>query len=111
MQNEELPYKLGTIKLTWINPKDYTILASKMFSSVDEALKSIPKNIKSNEFLIFELIKSDGVSYEWKLLPYGLYNRFVQGMKFRDNKMLYYGSMALGIIGAIYIIKLVASKL
>lgn len=111
MMNNELPYELGTIKLTWINPKDYTILASKMFSSVNEALKSIPKNIKSNEFLIFELIKSDGVSYEWKLLPYGLYNRFVQGMKFRDNKILYYGSMALSIIGAIYIIKLVASKL
>ena len=72
MMNNELPYELGTIKLTWINPKDYTILASKMFLSVDEALKSLPKNIKSNEFLIFELIKSAGVSYEWKLLPYGL---------------------------------------
>ncbi len=108
---EDLPYKLGTIKLTWINPKNYTILASKMFSSVDEALKSIPKNIKSNDFLIFELIKTDGVSYEWKLLPHGLYNRFVQGMKFRDNKMLYYGSMALTIVGAIYLIRLVASKL
>jgi len=111
MENEELPYKLGTIKLTWVNPKDYTILASKIFSSIDEALKSIPKNIKSNEFLIFELVKSDGISYEWKLLPFGLYNRFVKGMKFRNNKILYYGSMALTIIGIIYTIKLVYSKL
>ena len=26
MMNNELPYELGTIKLTWINPKDNTIL-------------------------------------------------------------------------------------
>ena len=39
---EDLPYKLGTIKLTWINPTDYTILESKMFDSVEEALKNIP---------------------------------------------------------------------
>jgi hypothetical protein len=107
---EDLPYKLGTIKLTWINPKDYTILESKMFDSVDEALQNIPKNIKENEFMIFKLIKTDGTAYEWKLLPYGNHNDFVRSMEFRNNKFLYYGSMALGVMGAIYIIKLIASK-
>jgi hypothetical protein len=103
---ENLPYKIGTIKLTWIDPKDYTILESKMFNSVDEALKNIPSEVKENEFMMFELIKTDGNSYEWKLLPYGIHKRFVQGMEFRDNKLYYYGSMGLGVLGAFYLLKL-----
>jgi hypothetical protein len=107
---EDLTYKLGTIKLTWIDPNDYTILESKMFDSVSEALKNVPKDIKENEFMLFELIKSDGVAYEWKLLPYGVHKRFVQGMEFRDNKLYYYGSMALGVLGAFYFLKLIFAK-
>jgi hypothetical protein len=108
---EDLPYKLGTIKLTWINPSEYTILESKMFDSVDEAIKNIPTNIKNDEYMIFKLIKTDGTAYEWKLLPYGNHNDFVRGMKFRNNKFLYYGSITLVIIGAISIVKLIATKL
>lgn len=108
---EDLPYKLGTIKLTWINPSEYTILESKMFDSVDEALQNLPTNIKKNEYMIFKLIKTDGTAYEWKLLPYGNHNDFVRSMQFRNNKVLYYGSMTLGVIGAICIIKLIATKL
>jgi hypothetical protein len=103
---EDLPYKLGTIKLTWIDPNDYTILESKMFDSVEEAIKNIPTDIKKNEFMIFKLVKSDGLAYEWKLLPYGNHNDFVSGMKFRDNKLYYYGSMGLGVLGAFYLLKL-----
>jgi len=103
---EDLPYKLGTIKLTWINPNDYTILESKMFDSVEEALKNIPTNIKKNEYMIFKLIKSDGVAYEWKLLNHGNHNDFVRSMEFRDNKLYYYGSMGLGVLGAFYLLKL-----
>jgi hypothetical protein len=103
---EDLPYKLGTIKLTWINPSDYTILESKMFDSVDEALKNLPSNIKKEDFMIFKLIKTDGTAYEWKLMPYGIQNDFVRGMQFRDNKLYYYGSMGLGVLGAFYLLKL-----
>ena len=103
---EDLPYKLGTIKLTWINPTDYTILQSKMFDSVEEAIKNLPKEIKKNQYMIFKLIKSDGVAYEWKLLPYGISNDFVRSMQFRDNKLYYYGSMGLGVLGAFYLLKL-----
>lgn len=107
---EDLPYKLGTLKLTWINPNDYTILESKMFDSVEEALKNIPANIKKNQYMIFKLVKSDGVAYEWKLLPYGIHNDFVSGMQFRDNKLYYYGSMGLGVLGAFYLLKLLFFK-
>lgn len=108
---EDLPYKIGTIKLTWISPSDFTILKSKMFDSVDEALKNIPTGINKEDFMIFKLIKTDGTAYEWKLLPYGNHNDFVRSMQFRNNKILYYGSMTLGVIGAICIIKLIATKL
>lgn len=107
---EELPYKLGTIKLTWINPSDYTILESKMFDSVEEALKNVPTNIKKEDFMIFKLIKTDGTAYEWKLLPYGNHSEFVRSMEFRNNKFLFYGSIALSVMGAIYVIKLITSK-
>jgi hypothetical protein len=70
---QEYPYKIGTIKLTWINPKNYTILQSKMFDSVEVALQNIPTYIKKDEYMIFELIETDGVSYKWKLLPYGYF--------------------------------------
>jgi hypothetical protein len=103
---EDLPYKLGTIKLTWINPSDYTILESKMFDSVDEALKNLPSNIKKEDFMIFKLIKTDGTAYEWKLLPYGNHSDFVRSMEFRNNKLYYYGSMGLGVLGAVYLLKL-----
>lgn len=107
---EDLPYKLGTIKLTWINPSDYTILESKMFDSVDEALKNLPSNIKKEDFMIFKLTKTDGTAYEWKLLPYGNHSEFIRSMEFRNNKFLFYGSIALGVMGAIYVLKLITSK-
>ena len=107
MENNELPYKLGTIKLTWINPTDYTILQSKMFDSVDEAIQNIPSNIKKNEYMIFKLIKTDGTAYQWKLLPYGNHNEFIRSMEFRNNKFLFYGSLALSVMGAIFVLKLI----
>ena len=107
---DNLPYKIGTIKLTWINPKDYTILESEMYDSVQKALMDIPSNLQGNKFMLFELIQTDGKAYQWKLLPYGLYKQFVKGMKFRDNKLLYYGSMGLGILGAFYLLKLIFTK-
>jgi hypothetical protein len=107
---EDLPYKIGTIKLTWINPSDFTILESKMFDSVDEALKNIPTGINKEDFMIFKLIKTDGTAYEWKLLPYGNHSEFIRSMEFRNNKFIFYGSIALSIIGAIFVLKLMISK-
>ena len=107
---EDLPYKIGTIKLTWISPSDFTILKSKMFDSVDEALKNIPTGINKEDFMIFKLIKTDGTAYEWKLLSYGNHSEFIRSMEFRNNKFIFYGSIALSIIGAIFVLKLMISK-
>jgi len=107
MTEDKLPYKTGTIKLTWINPKDYNILESSMHYSVDEALKNVPKNIKKHDFLIFELVSTDGVQYKWKLLPYGRANQYKYGMEFFDNDLVFYGFIALTIFGTYSFLKLI----
>jgi len=91
-------YAKGTIKLTWINPKNYSILESEMFKSVSDALSNLPKS-KGNNWLIFELIDTDGKKYHWKLLPYGKYKGYLWGMKFRDNPILRYGTILIMIYG------------
>ncbi len=106
----ELPYKEGTIKLTWINPKDYRILESRMFNSVDEALSNLPKDIKPNNFLVFRLIKTDGTRYTWELLDMGRSKEYINGMKFKDNKVLYYGTIAITILGVIHLGRLIMGK-
>jgi hypothetical protein len=103
--SEELPYSKGTIKLTWINQKDNTILESAMYKSVDEALKNVPKNIKKGDFLIFELASTDGVQYKWKLLPYGRYSQYKYGMEFFDNDLIFYGAVAFGLFGVYSLLK------
>lgn len=105
MSDKKELYKNGTIKLTWINPSDYTILESKMFSSVNEALANIPAS-RGNNWLLFKLVQSDGTQYKWKLLQYGKWKGYVSGMKFRDNPILKYGSIALIIYGAYSLYKM-----
>ena len=87
-------YPIGTIKLTWINPKDYSILESKMFSGVDieQALKEAEG--KKN-FMLFILSDVEKDNYKWKLLPYGKYKEFVVGMKMRDSLLFKAFSVAI----------------
>jgi len=107
----DLPYNKGTIKLTWINPKDNTILESSMFSSVGEALKNLPADIEPNNFLIFELYQTDGKKYKWKLLPYGRYSQYKYGMEFFDNDLIFYSTITLTLIGVIFILKFVTKNM
>jgi hypothetical protein len=102
----ELPYSKGTIKLTWIDPSNYEILNSAMFETIEGALSNVPKN--NENWMIFKLEQTDGVNYSWKLLPYGQYKEYISGMKFRDNKILYYGALALTIYGAYSVLKMFA---
>jgi hypothetical protein len=41
--NDNLPYGIGTIKLTWIDPSNYKILNSSMFNDIESALAQAPK--------------------------------------------------------------------
>jgi len=107
---ENKPYNEGTIKLTWINPKNYKILESSMHKTIEEAKLSLPSNIEKEQYLLFELISTDGNSYKWKLLDGGRSSEYIQGMSFRDNKILFYGSISLAVLGSIYLLKLVSNQ-
>jgi hypothetical protein len=78
-------YQIGTLKLTWIDKKDYTILKSIMFkkNELQKALQS--SKPFGNNFMLFELTENKNDSYSWKLLPYGDAKRFVNTMKLYDN--------------------------
>jgi hypothetical protein len=102
---DELPYSKGTIKLTWIDPKNYEILNSSMHDTLEDAINNAPK--ENENWLIFRLETTDGVNYSWKLLPYGQYKEYINGMKFRDNPILYYGGLALMIFGAYSLIRMI----
>lgn len=100
---EETIYPVGTIKLTWIDDLNNSILHSKMYKSVDEALKNTQS--KKN-WLIFNLKSVDGDNYTWDLLPYGTSKKYQLGMSFVDNKILMLSSLTLVGLGVFYVFKL-----
>lgn len=94
-------YEKGTIKITWINPKDFSVLESQMFNKVNlqEALKVA--NTKPN-FMVFELTENKGNYYKWKLLPYGEHDRFIRAMEMNANplyKIALFAFIGFGIYG------------
>jgi hypothetical protein len=87
-------YEVGTIKLTWIDPKDFTILESSMFNTIEDALENVGDR---KDWMIFKLEDVEGDSYKWKLQPYGSYKSFVNGMKFRNSG--FYGITMFALVG------------
>lgn len=98
-------YKNGTIKLTWINPKDYSILESTMYNTLEEA---VANSKDKNNFLIFELISSEGEKYSWKLLPYGKYKAFLMELKYRDSMLVKGALVGVGLLAIYGFYKLIA---
>ena len=100
-------YEEGTIKLTWINPKDFTRLESKMFSK-DELNNAVEEGKKLGKFMMFKLETTSNDEYTWKLLDYGQSKDFVRSMQFRESpmsKLLVGGILALAIYGGYKLIK------
>lgn len=95
-------YKVGTIKLTWIDPSNYRLLSSNMYSSVEDALKNTEG--KKN-WLIFRLKSVNGDNYTWELLPYGVSDKYVRGMQINDKPVLKYAGYALMGFGAYMLIR------
>jgi hypothetical protein len=77
-------YKLGTLKLTWISPNDFTILESQMYDS-DELEKALREAESKPDWMLFQLMSTKDDGYQWKLLPYGTYKSFVRSMKWRKS--------------------------
>ncbi len=92
-------YPLGTIKLTWINPNDFSVLESQMYDPkrLDLALADAKGK---PDWMIFQLTSTTNDAYTWKLLPYGTYKSFIRSMQFRNSvwySMLLAGGIALGV--------------
>lgn len=94
-------YQSGTLKLTWIDPKDYTILKSMMFKKGDLQKALEAAKPMGNDFMLFELVETKNDAYTWKLLPYGDAKRFVSTMKVYDS-FLFKPLLIVGISFAIY---------
>jgi hypothetical protein len=104
-------YPLGTIKLTYINPSKYEFLHGEMYPDVKTALENANNLSESDQWLIMELVKSDGKKYSWKLLPYGKYKGYVSGMKFRKSTILRLITIAIFLFGVYSIGKILNTKL
>lgn len=102
MEEQDRPYKEGTIKLTWIDDHDPLALHSRMFHSVQQALSNIEKNTYKN-WLLFELTATDGNQYAWKILPHGEHRKLTTSMKIMNNPLLLLGTVAVLAIGAFYL--------
>ena len=87
-------YEIGTIKLTWINPSDFTILESRMYKK-DELQKALADAKSKPDFMLFTLLNVQGDQYQWKLLPYGEANRFVYSMQISKSPMAAYAGIAI----------------
>lgn len=96
-------YSIGTIKLTWVDGENSKILHSKMYKTLEEALKNTES--KKN-WLIFRLKSVEGDNYTWDLLPYGTSKSYQLGMSFVNNKILILSSLTLIGLGVFYVFKL-----
>lgn len=95
-------YKVGTIKLTWINPKDYALLESKMFPK--GAVEQMRKYVEANnlkKYMAFELVATKNDEYEWRLLPYGQADMFLFHMKAQDS-LIAWGVFAIVVGFSVY---------
>jgi hypothetical protein len=94
-------YVKGTIKLTWIEPDNVSIMFSQMFETLDEALKNTQGK---KDWLIFTLKEAEGNSYKWELLPYGESKNYINSMKV-NNFVEEYGIYVLIGLGALILLK------
>lgn len=97
-------YPLGTIKVTWIDKDDFTVLKSQMYpkDQLEKALAFSKALGVGSDFMIFQLIEIPSQdAYRWKLLPYGDAKKFIKSMEYQNSRFLQ-GLVGLGLILAIY---------
>ena len=79
-------YKLGTLKVAWIeNNPEY--MSSVMFNE-DELEKAVKFGKTKDNFIIMKLCNESNHFYQWRLLKYGDYNKYILSMKLRRNSII-----------------------
>lgn len=87
-------YSKGTIKLVWIPEDNYSLMESKMFDSVTEAL-NYAKAVGRTDFMLMSLIQTKDHYYQWRVLPYGSFTGYKLGMSIFKNKIVLTALVAL----------------
>jgi len=104
MVRKDTPYPVGTIKLTWIDPEDYSLLNGQMFDSIEDAEKFANENEIGSNWLIFKLVTTNGNRYEWKVLPYGKQDTYKNAVQLFNSKIIKFLIVAVVLLGSYYVV-------
>jgi len=92
----------GTIKLAWLDSdKTDSVLHSKTFDTIAEALKDVTK--EKNSWFIFKALRNEGGESTWELLPYGNYKDYGRGVNVTNNFLVKTSVVILSGLGAYFI--------
>jgi hypothetical protein len=83
-------YAIGTIKVAWVE-SDPEYFSSQMFAP-DQLDEAIEFGERVKDYMIMQLIKTDGDYYRWRLLKYGGYKQLISGTKVKRKLQKIFGS-------------------
>ena len=75
-------------KLVYIDPRNPLYIHSTMYDTENDALFGIPSVPDGMEFLIMELQNYNQNGFEWKILPYGYYQKYQTALWIYERKFL-----------------------
>ncbi len=83
-------YKIGTIKVAWVE-SDPEYFSSQMFAP-DQLNEAVAFGEKVKDYMVMQLIKTDGDYYRWRLLKYGGYKQLISGTNVKRKLQKIFGS-------------------
>lgn len=83
-------YSPGTIKVAWIDGKDFHVMKSEFFISLKEAKTFCKLLYKRNlHYMVMRLERVRDDSYQWRILPLGpTYKQYNRAMTWRKQTWL-----------------------
>lgn len=83
-------YPIGTIKVAWVE-NDPEYFSSQMFAP-NELNEAVAFGEKVKDYMVMQLIKTDGDYYRWRLLKYGGYKQLISGTNVKRKLQKIFGS-------------------
>ena len=88
--------EIGKYKVAWMNKDDSSMLYSKMFNEIDEAMAFIYTFEPNSDVLLFENVYVNFDEYGWRVVAnVGNYKNFKFGIALSNHKMLLLGLAVL----------------
>jgi hypothetical protein len=83
-------YPIGTIKVAWVE-SDPEYFSSQMFAP-DQLNEAVAFGERVKDYMVMQLIKTDGDYYRWRLLKYGGYKQLISGTNVKRKLQKIFGS-------------------